>query len=94
MKIIESDFELDAYLQHFFKENLIPVIDPIFDENTNSLISGYEIQSMESILSKGNKISNCWKKGDKVKIVFPDVVTDKHATGVLLTDEFKKLLGK
>lgn len=54
VKIIESDFELDAYLQHFFKENLIPVIDPIFDKKTNSLISGYEIRSMESIISKAN----------------------------------------
>lgn len=88
MKIIESDFELDAYLQHFFKENLIPVIDPIFDKNTNLLISGYEVQSMESILSKVNKQPKLWKKGDKVKIVFPDVVTDKYATGILLTDEF------
>lgn len=88
IKIIESDFELDAYLQHFFKENLIPVIDPIFDKKTNSLISGYEIRSMESIISKANNKPKHWKKGDKVKIVFPDVVTDKYATGILLIDEF------
>ena len=88
IKIIESDFELNAYLQKFFNENLIPVIDPIFDKKTNSLISGYEIQSMESIISKANKKPKQWKKGDKVKIVFPDVVTDKYATGILLTDEF------
>ena len=88
IKIIESDFELDAYLQKFFNENLIPVIDPIFDKKTNSLISGYEIQSMESIISKANKEPKQWKKGDKVKIVFPDVVTDKYAKGILLTDEF------
>ncbi|MBA0885144.1 caspase family protein [Flavobacterium undicola] len=88
IKILESDFELDAYLQHFYRENLIPVIDPIFDKKTNSLISGYEIRSMESIISKANNKPKYWKKGDKVKIVFPNVVTDKYATGILLTDEF------
>lgn len=88
IKIIESDFELDAYLQIFFKENLIPVIDPIFNKNTDLLISGYEIKSMESIISNANKMRTRWKKDDKVKIVFPNVETDKHATGILLTDEF------
>lgn len=88
IKIIESDFELDVYLQHFFKENLIPVIDPIFDKKTNLLISGYEIRSMESIISKANNKSKHWKKGDNVKIVFPDVVKEKFATGILLTGEF------
>lgn len=88
IKIIETNFQLDAYLQLFFKENLIPVIDPFFDKKTNSLISGYEIRSMESIISKVNNKLKHWKKGDKVKIIFPNVVTDKYATGTLLTDEF------
>jgi hypothetical protein len=43
---------------------------------------------MESIISKANNKPKHWKKGDKVKIVFPDVVTDKYATGILLIDEF------
>lgn len=43
---------------------------------------------MESIISKANNKPKHWKKGDKVKIVFPDLVTDKYATGILLTDEF------
>ena len=94
LKIIESDFELDAYLQHFFKENLIPVIDPIFDKKTSFLISGYEIKSIESIISNSKKIRNSWKKGDKVIIVFPDIVTDKHAMGIMLTDEFIDENGK
>lgn len=88
IKIIETDFELDAYLQLFFKEGLIPVIDPIFDPNTKSLVTGFEIRSMKKIISEANQNRKKWKKGDKVKIVFPDVVTDKHATGILLTDEF------
>ncbi len=88
MKIIETDFELDAYLQLFFKEGLIPVIDPIFDPITKSLVTGFEIRSMEKIISDANQNRKKWQKGDKVKILFPDAVTDKYPTGVLLTDEF------
>lgn len=88
IKIIETDFELDAYLQLFFKEGLIPVIDPIFDPITKSLVTGFEIRSMEKIISEANQNRKKWQKGDRVKIVFPDVATDKHATGILLTDEF------
>ncbi|MFK5283849.1 hypothetical protein ACI3PL_30160, partial [Lacticaseibacillus paracasei] len=69
-------------------EGLIPVIDPIFDPNTKSLVTGFEIRSMEKIISEANQNRKKWQKGDRVKIVFPDVVTDKHATGILLTDEF------
>ena len=94
IKIIETDFELDAYLQLFFKEGLIPVIDPIFDPNTKSLVTGFEIRSMEKIISEANQNRKKWKKGDKVKIVFPNVVTDKFATGILLTDEFTDNDGK
>lgn len=88
IKIIETDFELDAYLQLFFKEGLIPVIDPVFDPNTKSLVTGFEFRSMEKIISEASQNRKKWKKGDKVKIVFPNVVTDKFATGELLTDEF------
>lgn len=88
IKIIETDFELDAYLQLFFKEGLIPVIDPIFDTITKSLVTGFEILSMEKIISDAKQNRKKWQKGDRVKIVFPDVATDKHATGILLTDEF------
>lgn len=88
IKIIETDFELDAYLQLFFKEGLIPVIDPIFDTITKSLVTGFEIRSMEKIISDAKQNRKKWQKGDRVKIVFPDVATDKHATGILLTDEF------
>jgi len=78
----------------FFKEGLIPVIDPIFDPNTKSLVTGFEIRSIEKIISEANQNRKKWKKGDKVKIVFPNVVTDKFATGILLTDEFKDNEGR
>jgi hypothetical protein len=72
----------------FGPEYPIPVIDPIFDPISRSLVTGFEIRSMEKIISEANQNRKKWQKGDRVKIVLPDVVTDKHATGILLTDEF------
>jgi hypothetical protein len=91
IKIIKTDFELDTYLQSFFKENLKPVINPMFNTEGDSLESGLILKSMEEIVQEGQKkssVASYWKEGAKVKVVFPDVVTDKHATGVLLVDEF------
>lgn len=92
LKIISSDIELDSILNSFFSEKLKPVIDPIFNPKTRELITGYLIDSMENIIQKAirkeDNRSIGWMAGDKVKVVFPDVKTDKHATGVLLSDEF------
>lgn len=92
IKIIKTDFELDTYLQSFFKENLKPIINPMFSTEGDSLESGLILKSMNEIIREGRKrisVTPNWRKGDKVKIVFPHVDTDKHATGVLLVDEFQ-----
>lgn len=92
IKIIKTDFELDTYLQSFFRENLKPVINPMFSKDGNSLESGLLLKSMDEIIQEGRErtsVTPNWREGDKVKVVFPDVKTDKHATGVLLVDEFQ-----
>lgn len=48
----------------FLKENLIPVIDPFFDKESNLLTSGFEIRSMEKIISKTNHKREKWKKNN------------------------------
>jgi hypothetical protein len=85
LKIISSDLELDSHLQSFYNEGMNPVIDPIFDLKTKKLVSGFPIVSMSAIIESKKKV---WREGEKVKIVFPGVITKKYATGFLLTDEY------
>ena len=89
IKIITSDFELDTYLQSFFKEGLQPIINPLFDSKTKEFDSGLVLKNIQDLIEEANaKNIKTWSKDEKVKIVFPDEKSDKHATGILLTDEF------
>ncbi|SHN41244.1 caspase family protein [Chitinophaga sp. CF418] len=92
-KIIEDDKELDLYLIDFFANGMQPIIDPYFDEN-KELLQGTYISDIESLQDLGNRSQGklnpdgLLKAGDRVKVVFPNVETDKFARGILLTDEF------
>lgn len=85
LKIISSDLELDSHLQSFYKEGINPVLDPIFDLKTRKLVSGFPIVSMAKLMQQNQRV---WKEGDKVKVMFTGVKAKKHATGILLTDEY------
>ena len=89
IKIIKSDFELDTHLQSFFKDGMQPVINPLFDSETKDFDSGLILKNFQDIIEEAKKQKEKqWKKDEKVKIIFPNVKTDKHAKGILLTDEF------
>ncbi len=92
VKIIESDEELDTYLKDFFSNQMIPVIDPIFDKEKKELNSGYIFTKFSTLVSEGMKmnpeVKSGWKMDDKVKVVFPGKENAKCPTGILLTDEF------
>jgi len=89
IRIIKSDFELDTYLQSFFTEGLQPIINPLFDTNTKQLNSGLILRNFTDLIEEAkSKNKKIWKKDDKVEVVFPGIKTDKHAKGILLTDEF------
>lgn len=95
IKIIENDKELDLYLNSFFSDGMQVVIDPFF-KSENELDTGIYIKNIEDIKQHSQVRSNSypvanegiWKAGDRVKVVFPNIKTEKHATGILLTDEF------
>lgn len=91
--IIETDKELDLHLISFFDEGMQPIIDPYFDEQ-KELVRGIYITDFREVKELAaaasfplNRVGE-WKAGDRVEIVFPEVNTDRHPTGILLTDEF------
>jgi hypothetical protein len=94
IKIIETDFELDTYLQLFFSENLQPIIDPLFNLETKDLKSGLKIMKLQTIIAEAKEKRKPFKIGDFVKLVFPDIKTERFPTGILLTDDFKDELGE
>ncbi|MCW3807410.1 caspase family protein [Plebeiibacterium marinum] len=95
IKIIKSDFELDTYLQSFFKKGLQPIIDPLFDSETKKIDSGLIFKRFQDIIEQAKlKKQKSWKQGDKVEVVFPGVQSNKQAKGILLTDEFIDEVGE
>jgi hypothetical protein len=93
LTIIENDKELDLFLTTFFSDGIQPVIDPLFD-NHKRLVEGLYIKNFADLKDQSREFSfqtnpdGKWKAGDRVKVVFPKVKTDKHARGILLADEF------
>jgi hypothetical protein len=93
IKIIKSDFELDSFIQIFYKEGLQPIINPIFNIEEKQLETGILIKTMEQLLiekaiSIENPSDTKWIKGDFVKINLPDIKDGNYPRGVLITDEF------
>lgn len=93
LKIIDSDKDFDLYLMAFFSDGVQPIIDPVFN-NDKELLEGIYIRDFEELKDQGESHKGTlnpdgiWKAGDRVKVVFPEVKTDKFARGILLTDEF------
>jgi hypothetical protein len=54
LKIIKSDKDFDYHMRMFFGDELIPIVDPIFDKNFN-LINGYLIKDLKSIENQYKK---------------------------------------
>jgi hypothetical protein len=92
IQILASDQELDAYLAGFFRDGMQPVIDPQFDEQ-QELISGTYISDIEYLTGESEERSYIsvpnptWNAGDRVKVVFPGIETDKHAEGIVSGNE-------
>lgn len=94
--IIKNDLEFEHYMHKCFKSGMQPIIDPIFDNNLD-LVSGIYITSIDLIKNMAPSQERetkftysknpSWLKGDYVKVVFPEVKTDKHAEGILIDDE-------
>ena len=51
LKIIKSDKDFDNYMRMFFADNMIPILDPIFDKNF-TLVQGIQIQEINSMVEK------------------------------------------
>jgi hypothetical protein len=97
IKIIESDFELDSYLQVFFAQDIQPIINPIFDLQEKKLKSGLIVRNFHTIIEEAqnkNSHKRKWQKNDLVEVVFPGRENEKHANGILLTDEFPDETGE
>ena len=98
LEIIESDSEFDSYMRFFFRDKMVPVIDPQFNKKGeivkgDRLVHLQELQSsMDSKQLTGTVINNpIWKKGDLVRLELPSITTEKYPEGILLEDE---LLGE
>ena len=51
LKIIKSDKDFDNYMRMIFSDNMVPILDPIFDKNFN-LVTGYPIEDINSMIAK------------------------------------------
>lgn len=103
LKIIDNDKEFGLNLLRFFENGQKVIIDPEFDLEKN-IIKGFPIvKQQELIVQKPNEsntqeyrsVNNpIFLKGDKVKIVFPNLKQDKYPEGVLLEDEMENDQGE
>ncbi len=90
LEIIKSDPELNELLIEIYKNELRPILNPIFDENFN-LISGIEFIERDTLLNVRKDKKDVWKQGDIVKLVFPGMESnDKFPVGKILTDIFEE----
>ena len=102
LKIIDNDKEFGLNLLRFFENKNNVVIDPEFDLEKN-LISGFPIAKHQDLIEQKQEESNneqlqsianpTFFKGDKVKVVFPDMKQDKYPEGILLEDEMENMEG-
>lgn len=94
LQIIESDAEFDNYMRFFFRDEMIPIIDPQFNLKGeiikgDRLVHLQELQSsMDSNQKKGTIVNNpIWKKGDLVRLELPSITNGNYPEGILLEDE-------
>ena len=103
LKIIESDKEFGLNLLKFFEKEQQVIIDPEFDLNQN-LIKGFPIVKHQDFIEKkkvkasDNALRGVenprFLKGEKVKIVFPEIKQDKYPEGILLENELENEQGE
>jgi len=88
-KVIESDVEFDSFIRDFIKDGMKPVIDPVFNKKSE-VVKGYQIVHLQELenISKSNKKKVAWKKGDRVRIEFPEMSIGNYPIGVIIKDEF------
>lgn len=92
LEILKSDKEVNEFLMRVFRDDLRPILNPMFNDDF-SLDSGIEIIERDTILSSANsEVDNVreeWKAGDIVKLVFPEMKShDRFPIGKLLTNIF------
>lgn len=51
LKIIKSDKDFDNYMRMIFADDMVPILDPVFDKNFN-LVTGYPIDDFNSMIAK------------------------------------------
>lgn len=100
LSTIKNDDEFDLYMYKIFKENLQPIIDPLFDLK-KEIVSGIYILEKDAIISKNREkeydeqlnLEFCenpnWLKGDKVFVELPEVDSEKRPFGILLENEMQ-----
>lgn len=54
LKIIKSDKDFDNYMRMIFGDQMVPIIDPLFDKNFQ-LVSGYPITELNRMIEKLKK---------------------------------------
>lgn len=54
LKIIKNDKDFDYYMRMIFGDNMVPIIDPLFDKNFQ-LISGYPIMEYDKMIERAKK---------------------------------------
>ncbi len=97
LKIIKSDLEFDSYMREFFSSEMTPIIDPLFNKKTE-LVKGIQITSMDRLKKDKTNTEPSeqeftfaddpkWRKGDKVRVEFPNITEDNYPVGILMEDE-------
>ncbi|WP_416443422.1 hypothetical protein ACH3O9_00850 [Leeuwenhoekiella sp. A16] len=51
LKIIKTDKDFDYYMRMIFSDNMVPIIDPLFDKNFQ-LVSGYPITEYDKLIER------------------------------------------
>ncbi len=94
LEIIESDFDFDNLMRFFFRDKMVPVIDPQFNKKGevvkgDRLVHLRELQSTQESKEKTGTIVNnpTWKKGDLVRLELPSITNGNYPEGILLEDE-------
>ncbi|GEM_PF-1283650 len=102
LKIIDNDKDFGLNLLRFFENGQKVIIDPEFDLEKN-IINGFPIVKQQDLIEQKQKESKTEEfksvnnptllKGDKVRVVFPDLEQEKYPEGVLLEDEMENEQG-
>lgn len=103
LRIIENDKDFGLHLLRFFENGQKVIIDPEFDLEKN-VVNGFPIVKQQDLIEQVEQESKTQKfkstnnpnflKGDKVRIVFPDLKQEKYPEGILLENEMENEQGE